>query len=307
MRGDMGESKIEASRIGRALVSRWAWPPLMAILFMVLTTIVLGQQKPQFEARLVIVEKSAEGRPGFGMNGVLGSTLLGSLAEGGAPTSYDKFVILLASEDVALRIWRDGELMSQLFPHYWDPTSRKWQRPDGFGAQLRGLINRAFGLPAWSEPGVEPVVGLLQKHLRIVPSDNGRFTSIAFRHEHPDVATKVLRLVVARADDLVRARDRAAAVENIRFLRGRLQSEPLAEIREVLAEQLAREYARATAVSSTGSYSYDIQREIYTSPVPVSPRPVLSLALTMLAGLILGSVIAVLAGIWRQDRTRVTA
>lgn len=296
-------AKVEVGQLGRALRHRWTWPPALALIFMAATAVAIGQMTPRYEARIVIIAKSEESEPSLRFGTSFGATLLSDFAKSDSLTTFDKFVALIGSEDVASAIAAQPDLMMRLFPESWDPQTRRWQQPTGLRAWLRQQLDHSFGLPPWRQPGIEPVVDLLADRTRVKSNDNGRYFAVSVRHEDPETARRTLAAMMKSADDLLRRRDRASAYGNIRFLRARLAAEPLAEVREIMAERLGQEYARATSIASAGAYGYDVFRAPYVTPQPVTPRPLLSLLVACLAGLIVGSVAAVLVRAAKTPKT----
>jgi hypothetical protein len=212
----------------------------------------------------------------------------------GALTDYDKFMDVLMSQEAVTAIYADDALMSRLFGSAWIAESRTWKRPQGLGATLRQFVNKVFGLPAWVQPGIDPVVGLLQSRLRILRNDVGSSHTVIMHAESPDLASMVLSSVMSTADGILRDRARAANSGNVSFLRRQLGGEVIIEVRTELSRQLAEALSRNAVLESSAPYAYEMLKNYRVSAAPVAPRPILSLFLACLAGLIVGAVLAIL-------------
>jgi uncharacterized protein involved in exopolysaccharide biosynthesis len=262
-------------------------PIILAAAFLLLTFVYLWAATPLYEARVTISERNAEAQFVPRLDVGLGMDLLRGFGDT-TMTPYDKLVELLSSSDTAERLQTNEPLMTALFPEAWDPEAKQWRPPSGIVTGARELINRIFGLPGWTQPFAEPVMEMLRDRLRIVSNDSGRFHTISFRHRDPKVARGVVEFALKAADGLLRERDRRTVDENVVFLRERLKNEQLVDVREVLSQQLGEQFVRGAMLANSAPYAYDILQSPVVSSRPVSPRPLFSMVLAVLVGIIVG-------------------
>jgi uncharacterized protein involved in exopolysaccharide biosynthesis len=287
-RGASASRLVTLPSIVAAVRERIRVPLLLAAIFLLLTFIYLWAATPLYEARVTISERNAEAQFVPRLDVGLGMDLLRGFGATTTMTPYDKLVELLSSSDTAERLQANETLMTALFPDSWDPEARRWQRPSGIVAGARELLNRTFGLPGWTQPLAEPVMDMLRDRLRIISNDSGRFHSISFRHRDPQVARGVVELSLKAADGLLRERDRRTVDENVLFLRERLKNEQLVDVRDVLSQQLGEQFVRGAMLANSAPYAYDILQSPVVSSRPVSPRPLFSIVLAVLVGIIVG-------------------
>jgi uncharacterized protein involved in exopolysaccharide biosynthesis len=274
--------------LGSAVRRRLRIPFACVAVFVVATCIYLWTATPLYEARATITGRPEETQSISGLTAGLGLSMLRGLGRGTNLTNYDKLIKVLTSVDTAAHIAANNELMAHLFPTTWDASSKRWKPPQGVRAVLGNAVNRLFGLPGWTAPTVEPVVKLMESRLRIVANDAGRYHTLSFRHKDPSIAREVLELSIGSADRLLRERDRRMVDENVNFLRERVRNEEIVALRDVLSKQLGEQFVRAAMLANSSPYSYEVLESLNVSSYPVSPRPLLSVILAVLAGVMVG-------------------
>lgn len=268
-------------------------PLITAACFLVIISIYLWRTTPLYQASVSVTARMPQADPLAAVSS-LGFGLLGNLGGRSTFSDYDRLVTLITSDDAAAALLANDELMQELFPGNWDSHSRTWRRPAGTTALLKRKIGSIFGMPEWQQPGTAPVIGFLETYLRISRSEGGVISTISLRAKEPELARRTLQLLIDSADKLLRERARKLNVDNIAFLRKQLSAEPTVEVRTELARQLGQELSKSTLLESNTSFAYAILKDFHVTTQPVSPRPTLTIFIGILAGLLVGSVIAVL-------------
>jgi len=295
-------SVVSITALGRALRSAWYIPFGMAALFFIVACIYLWLATPLYEARVTITSRPVKGSGSLPEFSSLGLDLLGSLGTSGTLTSYDKLIEILSSEDAATQLLKNKVLMPKLFPEIWDNEHSRWIPSTGLRAQLGQSLNRVFGLPGWAQPGAEPIMALLSDRLRIVANDNGRTHTLIMRDPNALVAHDTLAYILKTSDGLLRERDRRTNSDNVAFIRSQLIKEQILDVRDVLSRRLGEEFVSSTMLANSSSYSYEILKGVVVSSRPVSPRPLLTLILSVLGGMIVGAgVLILLRRDWRHS------
>lgn len=280
-------------------------PVLVAVVFVFFACLYLWTSTPLYEARVTVIARiQSPDLPGSELIGGLGLSLLGRLGGTSELTPYDKLIAVLGSDEVAQALMANEELMVALFPDQWDPKAVAWRQPEGLRATLRSAINRIFGLPAIRIAGVDPVSAYLSERLQVMPNTTEGSHTMVLRHPDAEVARRVLETVLSSADELLRARDRQINVESLAFLRERLSQEPMVEVREVLSRRLGEEYVANSLLDNKASYSYEVLRQLSVSNYPVTPRPMLTLFISAVAGIIVGAALVLLLAIPGEPKQR---
>jgi hypothetical protein len=269
------------------------FPLALAALFLLATFVYLAIVTPLYEARITITERPAN-ETTIGGSKLLDFGSLGSLAGSKRLTNYDKLIAILISNDTASDFLTHNDLMTQFFPKKWDSAgSGAWRRPVGFRASARAAINRLLGVPAWTPPAAEPVLDLFDDYMRITANEGGRSHTISFYAPHPQTADEALTVLLHSADRILRQRGQKESNEKLAFLRRQLADEQLVEVRTTLATEMGKEFVTSSMLAGQTSYSYEILKDQSVGTIPALPRPLLSLVIAAVAGLLLGSLIIV--------------
>lgn len=226
------------------------------------------------------------------------------LREFGAVSSdtYDRFLTVLTSRDIAAEIAESPALMRRLFPDQWDAAIGDWRPPPGFGNATRRFLSRLFGLPGWNRPSVDEVVGYLNWTVTVEPIRRGAFHVIHVRHPDPEIALLIAREILRRADEAIRAHDRSAARYDIQFLNTQLRNATIAELRSDLSRSLAVQLQRSMAISNPRPYSVEVFSRPALIEHPVFPQPQAMLMLGGAAGAGFGLVIAYVTILYGRGR-----
>jgi hypothetical protein len=281
------------------------FPVGLAAVFVALTCLYLWTATPLYEAKITITARPT------GDETVSGSKLLdlgslGGLAGAKRLTNYDKLIAILISNDTASDFLSHGELMERFFPDKWDHTgSGAWRRPTGIRASLRGFVNKSLGFPAWAPPAAEPVLSLFDDYVRITPNDLGRSHTISFYAPDRQTATEALSVLLNSADKILRQRGQKASSDKLLFLRRILSDEQLVEVRTTLANEMGKEFVTNAMLTGQMSYSYDALKSESVSSAPASPRPLLSLVIATVAGILLGVLVIVVRARARHENSEV--
>jgi uncharacterized protein involved in exopolysaccharide biosynthesis len=270
---------------------------------MLLACIYIWSAQQLYEARTTVTARALKNSSGLPDINAFGLDLLGGLGGSTPMTSYDKLIEVLPSEEVAAKLLEDNDLMMRLFPGDWDGTAKQWRRPTGFTAGVRNALYGLFGFPSWVPIGTDPVVGMLKKRFRVISNNNDRSHTLFFLHPDPQTARDTLTKVLLATDAILRERDRQTNDANTRFLREKLLSETIVDVRDVLSRRLGEEFVNeALLANENSSYAYETLKSFGVSSRPVSPRPLLTLLLSFVAGAIAGTALLILVRRdWAQD------
>jgi hypothetical protein len=276
-------------------------PALCAAVLFVVCCLYIWIATPMYEASIAITARAKQDTTTLGgAASSLGLGLLGRFAPAGTMTDYEKLTAIIMTGDGAERLMKNDALMAALFPDTWDAKTRSWRRPHGAVAAVRNTINAIFGLPEWKQPGVEPVLSLLNARLRLIANDTARSHTLLMRDPNPQVAADTLSFLLKSADDVLKERERKTNSENIAYLRDKIDHETIVDVRTALSRRLSDEFVNEAILAGSAPYSYDILKGLNVSSRPVVPRPVQWLTISVAAGIVLGCLFLVLFG--RPDR-----
>lgn len=184
--------------------------------------------------------------------------------------------------------------MARFFPDKWNMEgSGSWRRPVGFKASIRAALNRYIGIPSWTAPAAEPVLGLFDSRVRITANDAGRSHTVSFYSAHPKTAYEALSVLLRSADKILRRRGQKASTDKLTFLRQQLYDEKLVEVRTALANEMGKEFVTSSMLAGQTTYAYEVLKDESVGTSPAWPRPLLSLAISVVAGIFIGGLVII--------------
>jgi Chain length determinant protein len=268
-------------------------PLTLAVIFAVCTCVYLRVTTPLYEAKITITQRAAGDDIANGSK-LLDLGALGGLAGSKRLTNYDRLIAVLISNDTAADFMAHGELMARFFPSKWNTEgSGSWRQPTGFAASIRAALNRYIRIPSWTAPGTEPVLGLFDRRVRITANDGGRSHTISFYSAHPQTAYEALGVLLRSSDKILRRRGQKASTDKLSFLRQQLSDEKLVEVRTALAIEMGKEFVTSSMLAGQTTYSFEVLKDQSVSTTPAWPRPLLSLAIAVVAGVFIGSLVII--------------
>jgi hypothetical protein len=266
----------------------------------VVTLLWLRQADYRYSAQLKVYAAPSS-------SGSRAPTALGGLAAltglaGGASETVTPFRFYLDgiySPAVADRLAADQQLMQQLFPAEWDAEARQWRQPASLFGSLRRGVSGALGLPqfGWTPPGPERLQTYIADAVFVRQSVRTPIVVISYDNHDPALAKRVLEKLHTATDGYMREQQSRRTRANIAYLTERLQTVTLTEQRAALVSQLTEQERQAMLAYSNAAYAADPFDQVTVSATPTRPRPVPLLIGAAVAGLIFGTVLAL---VWRR-------
>lgn len=228
-----------------------------------------------------------------------------------APASNSSSFLLYTegvnSRSVANAIAQRPDLMKVIFASEWNEHSQRYAEPrPGLVGSLLRPIKSLLGIPTykWQRPDAARVRDYIDNAVKVEQSPDSPVVTLKFIHPDPAFAATFLTEVHRALDTNLRRRARDRATQYINYLSAQLQTARLVEHRSALAASLAEQERNRMMASSTLAYAAEPVDEVVTSLRPTQPRPALILAISLLEGLAVGLVLALVLTQVKKHRTR---
>lgn len=277
-------------------------------IFMILAIMGLLIVTPKFTAAMVLAPSSVSSTGGGGMSQLAGvASLAGiSLPEDDELSSFTEFQERLTSFQVAEGLAKNPETLQNIFPEYWNSETGKWNTRPGILATIRYAAGRIFGLPGWSPPDAEDLMHFLADEVTArVDSDLPLFT-IEFEHENPDFAQKFIQDLHEATDRLVRRDSLERTSKQVVYLEKKLAQAVLLEHKKALALLILSQEQKMMMLEIDLPYAARVISPARVSTEPTSPRPILVLLISLIAGLLLGVFLLFLLEFLRNIKIEIT-
>jgi len=225
-----------------------------------------------------------------------GSGLLAGLSLGGgsaAPPLIQRFQQTLGSRKLADLLFQNEKLVHTVFATQWDEQNHVWLQPTGLMASIRGFVLGILHRPQLSAPTAWHLQRFLEQNIVVTQVPRSSGMQIKYVCREPDICLDLLRTIISQADGIIRKDVIAHDDSYVSFISTRLQTVTDIANRQVLIDLLT-DISRDQMLASSGeNYSMDVIDDPAVSALPTEPKIGLTLALGLLAGLMLSVIGAV--------------
>jgi hypothetical protein len=291
------------------LLRGWRTCVLFAALAALLVVISLPFQPVTYSVRMTVVPAPNEQNV-VSVSGSALTTLLG-LGVGGATQSsnYMRYQKLLVSNVVAQHLQDKYGMVQYVFSNYWDAQNRQWVPPKTIRGFMVGWLLALAHVPQWSPPDVTTLAAYLSGHLLIVPSTESDLVTISMDGSDVNFSRRVMLAAHEQANQVLRDQVARRARQQVAYLQSKLAETTVEDYRQSLLTILSSEEKTLMLTQTDASFAAEILSPPMASPTPVSPRPVLSIFVAVLVGILLGIIVVVFFGPewWQETRQKVTA
>lgn len=206
---------------------------------------------------------------------------------------FDLYLDALTSRDVADRLADDPKIMQTIFRREWDASRRTWVEPGKSPVQiLRSVL--LIGNPPWRAPDGARLRDYLQREIVITKSSKSPITLVGYDARDADFGVYLLGKMNEQADYQVRTHALQQAMDYQAYLTSILPTVVLAEARRSLADSLTEQYEAVMMARSTVAYSANPLSAPQASIAPTKPKAIIVLAISLLLGLVIGIMLAII-------------
>ena len=210
----------------------------------------------------------------------------------------------LHSRSVAEAIAQRPDVMRTLFISEWDARSRRFvQPPKGSLGRLSASVKSILGIPVtrWTPPNAARLQEYIETHVKAQKSEESPVVTITLEHKDPAFAVSFLKILHQVLDDNLRAKALGRSNQYIAYLSNQLRTVTLAEHRSAIADALSEQEKTKMMASSSLAFAADLFGPVTSSIRPTSPRPIMVLFFGVVAGAVLGTIVAAIrAGLGRR-------
>jgi hypothetical protein len=251
---------------------------------------------PKFEVSMLIAPPSDS----FSLNAPAGLGAAGGLSgllSGGSASSvndFDKFPEVISSPALAQRmIDRHPDVMRKVFANQWDAQSGSWREPGGLGAFAKKLIRSLFGREGWMAPNANDLSRYINASVLITNIGRSGMKSMTFAHTDAKFALTFLKFLHQEADGLLREDAYSSTTTKIDYLLKQLQTASVKELRDALTQLLINEERKYMLLRNSLPFSAAIVVPPVLPSTPVGMSPPMMLAMGILLGLMVSSLVCV--------------
>jgi hypothetical protein len=248
----------------------------------------------------VTPSQSGGGALGGGLS-ALASLAGADLSRSSGGAAYPLYIATLKSRGVAADLASDPAIMRHVFAKQWNSATGQFEHHIGLVETIAALTKRALGLPdyAWHPPGAAELQTYLEDSLEVTEDLKRSMTTIRVKDADPQFAGLLVLRVHDAADAAIRARTLARTAQYIAYLERKLPTIVNAEQRVALVSTLNDQEKLRMQASATVGFAAEPLNGVEVSERPVSPRPMVTLAASLIGGLIAGIGVALATTLFR--------
>lgn len=297
-----------------AVAAGWRTIAVFIAVTLLLTLVILATTPPSYRVQMMVLpapsDRAQETSPGGGAL----TALLG--IAGGAQTGSDyvRYQHLMSSPAVAERLQDKYHLLQYVFSNRWNEKTHQWHpAPSTLRTALQGWLLRLSHIPISPPPDATTLADFIATQIQILPSQTTDIVNVSMTSRDVAFARRVMLLAHEQTNALLRDQVARRARQQVAYLQGKLAQTSVEDYRMTLLALLSAQEKNLMLTQTDASFAAEIISPPVASPVPVSPRPVLSLAVAILVGGLLGAIVVIFFGPdwWRRvqafvRRTRAT-
>lgn len=224
---------------------------------------------------------------GGGLHAALSTSLLGA-GGSGAHDSFQDFLQLLPSSRLSQAlIDRDGFLQI-IYAGQWNAEKQQWKPPGAFRS-ASNAIKRMRHFAVSDHPGVDDLSKFFAAQLSVVHASSGPsagllakqspYMVVSLNYGTPEGAERMLRVILAEADRLVREDDGRDVAARVVFLRNELLRQDVSiDERAALTSILSGQEQVQAMIRADERYASTLIVPPHASLEPASPPPLSKIA-----------------------------
>lgn len=240
-----------------------------------------------YTAKLLVQPADQSGSKSGSELASLGS-LVGVNISGQGSAAFTMYQEAVTSYPVAERLSRDRRIMRSVFRGQWDGRLKTWRQPTSAVGRLLSSIKAILGIRQrpWHPPDAKDLKLVLESKISVVQDKRKPASTLTFSDTDPLFAAYFLTQINAAADEFLREQALARASSYIVYLERRLNQIQIADYRMSMFQVLGNYEKTRMMASSDASYAVETFGGAWVSPIPTRPRPIVILAISAFAGLI---------------------
>jgi uncharacterized protein involved in exopolysaccharide biosynthesis len=299
--------EINILELAQRMLARWPIIVACMMLTSLAGVLTLRYSTYTYTAELKVTPVQANAQGSLSQLGQLSglASLVGVALPRSDATPFFLYVESVASRAVADQLATDPELMKRVFKSEWDASTNRYvERVTTFGS-IANSLRELLGIPVfpWTPPDGARLQIYLQSSVEVSEDTRKPIVTLRYDHEDPAFAAAFLATLDRAIDSELRKKTLDRVNENIAYLSQQLTTVRLAEHRQAIIDMLSEQEKSRMMASSTAPIAAETVSGPTSSFRPTKPRQLLVIAATVLAGFLLGCILA-LAWDWFAHRRR---
>jgi uncharacterized protein involved in exopolysaccharide biosynthesis len=255
---------------------------------------------PVYRARVVLAPQTSTDGSSLGsmVAGRLGGGL-SSLAGLGGDQQAEGLAVQLQSRALLYQFINRYHVQRQLFPDLWDDANQRWLRkPIGKVAWVRQLLTGEREKVQYG-PTLEDAYIALTGKLNVSVDSQANLIDMSLDWKDPKVGADWANGIVKLLNDQARNRTVSSSSLRVKYLQAQISAAASVETRSAMINLIQTNIETIAAARSESEFALQIIDPAVSTGIPVWPKPLLILVLSVIVGSLLGGIVALT---WRSMR-----
>lgn len=293
----MQENHIYNDAIDLKELFQVLWRGKYFIIFFTLISLIMGSlylrnASIEYEVSVLLAPVQEEQVPKLNGLGDLAS-LAGITLPSGTASDFSKFEIMLKSKKISSLIFKDKNLIQGLFSHEWDDKQQIFREPKQKRSQvLRKHFKEVLTGQQpkdYIDPNPARLKAFIDRNIRVSLNNKTQYLTISGESSNPKLLKQLFLSMINNTDDLFKKKFIKQANDAVKFYQIKISKARSQEHREILATLIAKEERKLLLATRDAPFVAEILIGPNRSINPISPRPTLTLVLSILIGALLTS------------------
>ena len=212
------------------------------------------------------------------------------IASSQSNNNFSLYRSLISSKIMAEKLSKNNEFLKVLLDDSWDEKTQSIiTGTDSFMTKLKNNIKSLLGIPVFRGKVIpKEYVYQFLKSIKRIPGDNQNFLEIKLETANPDKGIILLTTLHNATDSLLKERNLLRATKNLNFIKSKLAVIRQEDQRQTLINALSSQQNAIISSSTNLPFVAEAFGSPSVSTNPVSPKPKLYLAFSIIIGLITG-------------------
>jgi hypothetical protein len=280
--------------VAERILRGWMTLAALAALFMLLVLAGLPFQRPAYNVIMTVVPAPNDQSEPQNTAGAFTSLLGLGGAQGNS--NYLRYQKLLISPIVAQRMDQKYGMVRYVYSQSWDKENNRWRVPQTFRSVFLGWIFALSHVPVWSPPDAVALSDYMTGNLQIVPSTQNDIVTISMKSGDVAFARRVMLAAHTEANAVLRDQVARRGRQQVAYLQGKLAQTTVSDYRATLLQILSAQEKTVMLTQTDAFFAAEILSPPTASATPVSPRPLLSMFVACLVGILVGMALVIFLG-----------
>lgn len=270
---------------------------ILAIAIFAMTALFFLTSTKQYQASLEMLPPDTRAD---GLSAASGGSLAQALIGGTtANPDFANFLASMGSINLADRLLANPEIAHVVFADRWDSELRQWKPSAKPVAMIGRTLRFFFGLKAPVVPTPFEMRAYVLSSIDVSRNADNRSTRLSFQHYDPAFARLFLSQLIREQDEILRKQKLSAYEKENVALRDRFNGEQSRGVQEYMIRWISENESKMVKAQSAEYFSFQVLDPISVTAEPVSPQPLLSIVVSVIAAIMGSLFIIAVVGFFR--------